>query len=153
MASRNATVAEAVKTALNAAAASADTFGETFVAKRIYAPTEPLESTKTLTVDIYAPGDSKTRVSRGQNAYDIPVLIAIAKRLTVNADPSLETANAELDALMELAEKVADFFEPDPIGLGGALWQSTDLNLANPDAMRERRQFFAVATLHFLKHV
>jgi hypothetical protein len=153
MASRNATVAEAVKTALNTAAASAGTFGETFVAKRVYAPGDALEDTKALTVSIWAPGDAKSQAGRGVFAYEIPVLVAMAKRLTAACDPSDENANDELDALMLLAEKVADFFAPDPAGVGGAQWQTTELNLANPDAMRERRQFFAVATLHFLMHV
>lgn len=153
MASRNATVAEAVKAALNTAAADPDTFGESFVAKRLYAPTVPLEETKDLVVTVYAPGDSKSNAARLVRAYEIPVLVALQKRFTQAADPSLESANDECDSLMELAEKVFDFFDADAAGVGGAKWIGSDLSLGHPDIMREQRQFMAVATFRFLMHV
>lgn len=156
MASRNATVAEAVKTTLNEAAEEAETFGETFVAKRVYAPSDPLEETKDLTVTIWAPGDVREQAARGRSQHEIPVLVSIAKRLA-NAggsppDPATEAANEQLDDLTELAEKVADHFGPDAAGVGGALWTRTEMNIGNSDAIRERRQFFAIITFTFILH-
>lgn len=101
-------------------------------------------------VTVWAPDDSAAQIARGVREYDVPVLVAVQKKLTPEAgDGSTEAANPELDALRELAERVADFFGTEHVDVGGACWASTDLNLGNPDAMRQNRQFFAVATFRF----
>jgi hypothetical protein len=150
MASRTATVAEAVKAALNTASA-AGAFGATFTAKRVYAPVEPLDTDRGLVVTVWCPGDEVRQEARGFRSYDVPVLVALHKAMTPAAgDGSAEASNDELDALMEVAERVADLFGRDGVAkCGGADWTGTELSLGNPDAMRERRQFFAVATLRF----
>lgn len=151
MASRTATVAQAVVDAINEAAADPATFGATFVARRVYAPVEPTEE-RALAVTVWCPGDTMTSESRVGQAYEVPVLVAVRKALTSGCDPSDDAGNAEMDALMELAERVAGHVNQRSGPVGGALWTSTDLSLGNPDAMRERRQFFAVATLRFTLH-
>lgn len=153
MASRTAAVAEGVKLALNEAAADADAFGAIFVAKRVYAPFEKLEAQRDLVVTVWCPGDTMSQATRGSRDYDIPVLVAVQKHLTQDAgDGSTEASNPELDGLMEIAERVSDFFTPDSPKVGGALWQASELTLGNVDKIRESRQFFAIATIRFTLH-
>lgn len=149
MASRNATVAEAAKDALNTAAANPVTFGRSFTAIRVYSPVAPLNVKQEMRVTVYAPGDSQQQATRNHRQYEIPVLIGMECGLTPSCDPTAESGNTEIDALMEFAEKVADFFKPGPLGDSGASFLRTDLKLQNPDVMREQRLFTAVATVFF----
>lgn len=148
MASRNATIAASVKTQLNAAATSAATFGEAFVAKRVYVPVTDLEALRGLTVKIFAAGDDRDQESRGTRIHDITIDVGIQKRLTKASDPAAEEANTEIDGLMELAEKVSDFFVP-PFAAGGASLLTAKLTGPYPDHLLEHRVFTAFITLTF----
>jgi hypothetical protein len=164
MASRNATIAEAVKTLLNTAAAidlegdpapdPANPFRVNFTAKRTYAPTEMKEDAKGWVVDIWTPGDIREQAARGAADYEMIVAVALQKNLPKGCDPSKEEGNTVLDAMTEVAERVALFLGPDiggEDGLGGeeigAKWRNTETTLPNPDVLRETRQFLAVVKL------
>lgn len=151
MPSRNAAVAEAVKVALNAAAATLSP-ADPFVAKRVYAPTVPLADAKALQVTVWAPGDEREQLARARSSYEIPVVVAVEKRLKRSCDPAEETANAEIDPLMELVERAADHFQPGPLGDTGASFVRAATNLQDPDVMRAQRMFLALVTLTFVKH-
>lgn len=151
MASRNAAVADAVKTALNTAAALEEEspFSAAFTAKRIYLPLDDRKDLRNLTVTVLATSDEQTRLNRaGAKMHDITVQIGIRKKLTEAADPSAESANSEIDALTELAEQIADFFGPGQYG--GATWMKTEQPvIADHDMLREHRVYFSVVILTF----
>jgi hypothetical protein len=149
MASRNATIAEAVKASLNTAAAGG-AFGAAFVVRRVYVPGTTLEGLKGLTVTVYAAEDQRTHPARGVDQHDVVVHVGVQKRLTTAADPQTEAANAEIDALMEVAERIADHFKRGELGATGAMWASTDhAPTADPQHLLTHRVFTNLIVLTF----
>lgn len=112
MASYLATIAEAVKDSLNAPADGE--FAESFTAVRVYRPTLDLESASlaTLSVAVAVKSDSPAPATRGEVFSDILIDVGVRKRLTQSCNPERESANTELDALMEVVEQIAAHFEP-----------------------------------------
>ncbi|MDB5294907.1 MAG: hypothetical protein JWO31_890 [Phycisphaerales bacterium] len=109
MTSRNAAIAEALKAKLNELAADSPAdFGGGFVAKRTYVPGVDLRDFKTLVVTVFARENEREFISRGHSRRDFVVDVGVQKRLTTAANPTAEDANPEIDALMGLAEAVAD---------------------------------------------
>lgn len=153
MASRNVTVAQAVKVALNAAAATSGTFGEAFVARRVYVPLNSLEALEDLQATVYAAGDEQELLTRKLQDHDITVEIGLQKRLTPDCDPETEAGNTEIDALVELSEKVADFFSPGGGGYAAmaatARWNKTALALPSYEHLTQFRTFSSVITLTY----
>jgi hypothetical protein len=128
MPSRNATIAEAVKTALNTAAA-ADTFSQRFVAVRRYAPIVRLEDLPLdeLVVSIVPKADGRELLTRKHIDHGVVVDVAIQKRLAANTDPQQATGNTSIDTLLMLAEQVSDWFDlSGPLAGTDAAWDSTD---------------------------
>lgn len=119
MSSRNATIAEAVKTVLNAASPLA---GQAFTARRLYMPVSDVQDLRDLRVTVFSVDNPRQVASRNKTQIDPVIQIGIQKRLTTAADPTSEAANAEIDELMAFAEAVADLFRPGqgPLGETGA---------------------------------
>lgn len=149
MPSRNAAIAEAVKARLNTAAADPTAFGRTFVAKRVYVPAVELEKLTGLTVTVYAGGDDQELADRRRNLHEVRVEVGIQQKLPAGCDPSTEAANAVIDPLTDLSERVADSFRAGELGATGAQWAATELTLPRVDHLLQLRAFTAVVTLTF----
>jgi hypothetical protein len=150
-------IAEAVSDALNAA--TAGTFTPTFTAKRVYVPViEPAKVGTTLQVLVVARAQQLGLASRTRPDKDVAVDIGIQKRLTQLADPAVEAANTELDALMTFTAQVLAYFAPSTSANGreavatatGAVWHSSGNDpIYSIDHLREHRVFTSVLTLNF----
>ena len=101
-------IADAVKAALNTA------FAGTFTATRVYLPRVQLdEMGSAVSVKVVPVGDDRTLETRGGLVRrDIPISVGVQKRLDTGTDPDAETANAQIDTLMELVEDIADALKP-----------------------------------------
>jgi hypothetical protein len=164
MASRNATVADTVKTLLNAAAAGdaenpeVNPFGVNFIAERVAAPVEDLDAITALEVKVWTPGDSGSDTeAKKLRQYEIPVVVAMAIPLPSGCDPSSENGNAQIDGFTEMVERVADYITAESFGSGGinlgaggqAFWTKTATAFPNSDTLLNDRLFFALITYTF----
>lgn len=147
MASRNATIADAVRDDLNAAAA-ANAFPMSFEARRVYLPIYELDQLTQLRVTIFVGSDDRELHARKLFRDDVKISVGFHKRLAADVDPTSEDANAEIDALLELVEAVADRFGPGY--WGGAGWLKTEIAaLPNADHLKDHRTFTAFINLTF----
>src|SRR5437870_4790226 len=114
MSSQIATVRDAVVSALNTAAAVDGTFTETFTAKAKYVPLYDLAAQSGLAVSVVPKGYVRDNKSRSGVRKAIDIDIGIQKRLENQSttDPTDSTKLTEIDALLEFAEQLADFFHP-----------------------------------------
>ena len=151
MASRTASIAEAVKVSLNTAAADPETFGATFTAQRVYVPAFDLNKTRGLQVQVYAANDEQSALTRAAKKHEIRIEVWIQKPLSAAANPLTEAANAEIDALTELAERVADHFRGS-FTAGPGRWVRTDLPAPDTGTLLQQRLFTALVVLFFLVH-
>lgn len=146
MASVLATLAEAVKTALNAGSFSLD-----FEAERVYIP-EFTPATAGTDLSVKAVGRTIEFVAGARAAYqkNHVVDIGIQQRLPQGSEPTDDTGNAELDGLVELAEQVADFFTPGAqYGSGQLLTVAVQDPVFIPAHLREHKVFTSVVSLTF----
>ena len=132
-------IADAVTDELNAGS-----FGQTFIAERLYRPEFDLAEFKTLRVTVVPKGLSTSGLSRGQNQYDVSVDVAVQKKLTTEDD-------AEIDPLMSLVEELADFFRLRRLaGSPGAAWLKTEnAPVYAPEHLETKKLFTSVLTFTF----
>ena len=129
----------AVTAELNAA-----TFSQSFTATRSYLPDFELPEMADLHVTVVPRGIIKTPLSRSALACDVQVDIGVQKKLPTGD-------NGEIDALLNLVEEIAEFFEQRHLtAIPGAVWVKTEHKpLYATDHLDELRQFTAVVTLTF----
>jgi hypothetical protein len=141
------TIAEGVKTALNAAPGG--TFSQQFTATRKHAPLVDRKSLATLAVTVAARGEESERLERrGDQLKTLIIDIGIQKKITSN--PGTEEANTELDPLDQLAEEIEDFFGPAIQPGAGATWVNTKRTvIADPAALNDDGIFFSLISITF----
>ena len=147
------TIAEAVKSALNAATmppTPTPTFNFAFVAKRVGVPVFDLATIgSALSVYVVAKLDQSEPTSRQQSKSEMTVEVAVIKR--IESDPTTEAGNIELDPLMDLTRRISTFFDPrEALGATESRWSNSSTTLVyDSQQMRENKVFFAVVTLAF----
>jgi hypothetical protein len=97
MAARIIELADSVTAALNAA-----TFSQSFTAERLYLPRFEAEELEQLRVSVVPVGSKAINLARGQQQIEYTIVVVIAKRIT--------TEPTAMDALIQLAEEIADHF-------------------------------------------
>jgi hypothetical protein len=133
-------IADAVVAALNAAPAG--TFDQVFTAQRTYLPQFDLKDMADLHVTVVPKGTEMALAGRGLAQSDVQIDLAVQKKLSAGAPD-----NTEIDALMGLVERIADFVRSTGT-FGPALWLKTDnVPIYTPDHLRELGQFTSVLTL------
>jgi len=130
-----ANIAEAVVTALNG-----HTFSQPFTAVRAYRAAFDLKDMKDLHVTVVPKGAEMSTAGRGLSQSDVQIDIGVMKKLTA-AD------NAEIDALMGLAQEIAEFVRATR-QFGDATWVRTEnLPIYSQEHLAELRQLTSVLTL------
>ncbi len=147
MASRNATLAQAVTDALNAAPGG--TFLLPFTAVRRAVPLTDLKLLKTLSVSVIYSDDSSDRVGRDVDLHALKILIGIEKKVAA-ADVSTPAANAEIDQLCELVEQIDNFWDQTKVSESVGLFvNSTIVTLCDPGSMLTQKVFRGVVAVSF----
>lgn len=109
-------IADAVTASLNAGS-----FGQPFTAERLYQPSFELADLAELTVSVVPKGVTIATASRDGSFFDCAVDIGIQKKI----DP--DEGDAEIDALVDLAEEIADHLRMKRLeGLPQAVWLSIE---------------------------
>jgi hypothetical protein len=136
------TMADAVITELNGAVAG--TFAQAFVAARHYRPQFDLAELKTLRVSVVPRGIVVQSLGRSANQHDVSVDVAVQKKVS-------PTDGMELDGLMTLVERIADYFRLRRLtAMPEALWTKTDnVPVYSPEHLETRQVFTSVLTLTF----
>ena len=132
-------IADAVTDELNAGS-----FGQPFLAERLYRPEFDLAEFKTLRVTVVPKGLSTSGLSRGQDQFDVSVDVAVQKKL--------QTEDAgEIDPLMTLVEEIADTFRSRRLSSApAAVWVKTEnVPIYSPDHLETKKLFTSVLTLTF----
>ncbi len=124
------------------------TFGDPLVgldAERGYRPLFELGDLKDLRVTVVPRAVDLATASRSTVQADVQIDIGIQKKL-----PATDQ-DAEADALMQLAEEVADFFRTHPLtGVPDAAWvRSANEPVYSPEHWDEFRQFTSIVTATF----
>lgn len=154
MSSRNATLADALVSALNAASTADDgTFSQRFTAARTYLieirPPE-MDPAK-LYVHVVSAHDEPQQLGRGRQTRtdDMTVDIAVRKKLqSFAAGGAID--NVEVDPLVQFVEEVAAFCGPETLGELG--WQRTEIPwLFVPDHLQRLGVFTGVVSVTFKK--
>jgi len=128
-------IAEAVVAALNG-----HTFSPPFTAQRAYRAAFDLKDMKDLHVAVVPKGVEMSTAGRGLAQSDVQIDIGVQKKLAA-AD------NAEIDALMELTQEIAEFVRATR-QFGDAAWVRTEnLPIYSQEHLAELRQFTSVLTL------
>ena len=152
-------IAEAVKDEINSAG-----FGRDFKAERSYADWDvKLEDVDVLRVDVVPVRCDPRQASRGLIEYECAVDIGIRKRF---GSSTTETATGRIqqdriDELMELSQRISDYFLPSQAVSGQdghpltdvpeACWLQTENRAAFvPKHIREARQFTSIFRVTFL---
>ena len=131
-------IAGAVVAELNAAPAG--TFSQTFTAVRAYLPQYDLKDMKDLHVTVVPKGAVVEGAGRNACQYDYAIDVAVQKKLAT-------TEPSEIDPLMALVEKIADFFRLRRLAAVPAIWVRTEhTHLWAPEHMDQLRQFTSVMT-------
>lgn len=139
-------VADALVAELNAEAAkpSGGVLGVQFVAERHYRPQFDLAQLKSLRVSVVPKAISIAGMARTSNQHDVAVDMAVQKKV----DPA---STAELDGLMLLVERIADFFRLRRLSaVPVAAWVKTEnAPVYAPDHLEQHRVFTSVLTLTY----
>ena len=132
-------IADAMVAELNAAA-----FSQAFQAQRHYRPVFDLAELKDLHVTVVPKGIELQGASRSLTQMDVQLDIGIQQKL-VTGDA------AELDALMNLVEEIADFFRTHRLSnMPNVAWVRTEnVPIYLPEHVDQLRQFTSVLTLTF----
>jgi len=130
-------IAEAVVAELNAA-----TFSQEFTAERAYMPRFELPEMAELHVTVVPKGVAVEVQDRSRARQEVQIDVGVQKKL--------QTAeNAEIDALMDLAEEIAEHFRAKR-QVGNALWVRTEhAPVYSTEHLEQLRQFTGVVTLTF----
>ncbi len=132
-------IADAVVASLNAGS-----FALEFEAERKYQPVFELQDMQTLHVSVVPKSLAITTAARDSGFFDVAIDVGVQKK--VNADES-----AELDALMNLVEQIADHLRMKRLDdAPNAAW----LGVANepvfaPEHLEQWRQFTSVLTVTY----
>lgn len=134
--------ADALVSELNAVPAG--NFSQAFVAARHYRPLFDLEDLNTLHVSVVPKGMEITSVGRNANQHDVSIDIAVQQVV----DPS---DHAQLDALMDLVEEIADFFRLRRLSaMPAAIWIGTqNAPVYAPEHLEQMRVFTSVLMLTY----
>ncbi len=128
-------IADAVVAAMNG-----HTFSHAFTAARAYRPVFELQDMKDLRVTVVPKAVELTTAGRGLAQSDVQIDIGVQKKLA-DAD------DAEIDALMDLVQEIADFIRATG-RFGDAAWMKTDnAPIYSQEHLGELRQFTSVLTL------
>lgn len=110
MSSYAAAIADAIRDAINAGVgSSAD-----FEAVRVYTPEREYSNFTGTECKVIMPAVERSRETRRSVRKDLEVNIVFASKFDGDVDPTAESANETLDALMDTCEQIAD-----AIALGG----------------------------------
>jgi hypothetical protein len=136
-------VADAVTAALNGAALS-----QTFTAaRRMMVPTHDSSDLAALTVSVVPATRAEAIETRTSTYRTVSAYVAIQQRLQSPAD------DAEVDALVILAEEIAALFRLGAMPLAGgarAQWQETQIDpVYDQDHLRQQRTFTSVLLFSF----
>lgn len=123
MSSQQMMVAAAVVESLND---EGNTFVLPFTAERKVLAVSKLEELATLTVPVMPRSYGREPTARKTSMREILIDVGIQKLLPPTADPSDPTKLALLDQLLELAEQIADHFDPGA-RYGGAAFVRSDI--------------------------
>jgi len=128
-----ATIAEAIKDALNG-----EDFSMDFTAARVYRPSYDLKDVKDLTVVVAPRANEITLLNRRDDQYEVTVQIGVLKKLD-------DEDNAEIDPLMALVQEICEFLSRKAMGTG--LWLSTKNDpIYLAEHLHQYRQFTSVIT-------
>lgn len=132
-------IADAVVSALNAGS-----FSQPIAARRMYLPQFDLTAMKDLHVTVVPKGVQILPGGRSHNQHDFAIDVAVQKKLE-RAD------NAEIDALMDLVDELADHFRFKRLeDFPNAVWLKTDHQAVYAqEHLQEMRQFTSVLTFTF----
>ena len=136
-------IAEAVVTALNGT--DGPRFGSPpagLNAARAYRPVFDLKDMKDLHVTVVPKAVAMASAGRGLLQSDVQTDVAVQQKL-ISGD------NAEIDALMGLVERIADFIREQG-RLADAVWVKTEnVPVYSPEHIEQMRQFTSVLTFTF----
>jgi hypothetical protein len=138
-------IADAVVSELNnAQVPPAPGFVQPFVAVRAYRPVYDLADLKTLRVTVVPKGLEIVNITRNANQNDVSVDVAVQQKVDPND-------SAQMDALMQLVEKLGDFFRLRRLtALPTALWTKTEnVPIYAPEHLETKQVFTSVLTLTF----
>lgn len=123
--------------------APAGTFPLPFAAARTYQPHVKVADLADARVTVFPGPHERERVSRGavQRTYTVAVLVQ--RRVTAET-------NEQIDPLMELCERIADFVGPGFVGESGPAWVATELDpIYDPEHMKEHMVFTNTVLFRF----
>jgi hypothetical protein len=137
-----ASITDAVAAALNHAAPG--TFAQGFTAQRYYRPLFDLEDLKSLKVSVVPRGIEVTSLGRNANQHDVSIDVAVQQKIAVDD-------MATLDSLMELVERIADYFRLRRLEtFQQAIWtKSENVPVFSPEHLEQKQVFTSVLTLTF----
>jgi hypothetical protein len=155
MASQRAAIAQTIADSLSAASGTDPLLGKAFTVSRKALPAGAVKDLVDLTLTVVAIGrERRTLVGRNVVEKLFSVEIGIQKRLTTACNPELPQGNDEFDGLMEFAEAVALYFQPDGtaegiIGDNLAMWAGDGNEISPYDVnhLRQYRIFTSIVTL------
>lgn len=142
-------IADAVVLELNTAAAVPDTFSQEFTAERRYVPKVELDDLD-LKVLVVPAGKRREQAARGAVHTEFDVEIGIVQRLAQGTTPESGTVAdlAEIDALMEFAEEIVDFFEGGDVFASCHLLQPASNDpIWSPEHLQNDKTFLSVVRL------
>ena len=131
-------IADAVTAELNG-----NSFSQSFTAQRLYLPVFDLQGMSTLKVTVVPKGITSQSLDRSRDSFDYQIDVAIQKKVANEI--------ATIDALMLLAEEIADYFRTNPLSSypGARCMNVENIPVYAQDHLQELRQFTSVLTLTF----
>lgn len=117
-------------------------FGQPFVAKRLYVPNFDLEDVSQLQVTVVPRDVEITGLDRRRDMNEISIDLAVQKKFT-------KGDAAEVDPLVGLVEEIADHFKHRRLdSFPHAIWsRSQHVVLYSPEHWEQLRQFTSLLTL------
>lgn len=147
MASRNAQLAEAIKTALNAGS-----FSQTFTAVRSWVVSNTMASSQTLQVNVVPAEDTSNRTARDTDEHTMITFVGIEKK--VLGDPASAAANTEIDALVQFTEEISDFFGVNTVSQSLGFFINSSIQvLADPARLLNDKLYLGIVRVEYLKGV
>ena len=150
------TIADEVVALLNDA--DAGTFSEAFTARKRFVPTFTLATAghpnvadlSTMRIEaIVPPVQTVEKSDRSIWIYDVPIALAMAKKLAEGDDDARET---EAETLTDFVETIIDYLMDDTrmeLASEATLDRIDPYQNINPEAFSEQQEFFASVVLHY----
>ncbi len=143
-------IADAVASALTAAGLS-----QSFTAERVYLPEREFKNETDLVVEVFARQAQYTRQSRNLMSAEIEIDVMFWKHMEIGTDATAETANAELDALMQLGEEIVAFLSDVDRRYANARASAQSVPEFDPiydfEKIRENRTFVGLIKAYFIR--